>query len=198
MPLPRVVSDLLGEVRVYSDEDAFVRDERKRPRTDFQLKLGHDRLYQLAMDLKLAARLCVLDWKRPPQFRAALQVEVERASWWPGNWNPNNNRDLLSVPLAPASEAVLGRTWLNIRALAETAERTTLWHDDPALVFAPAPGVWLGRAACIGHEGLVHYFVYGRRERQWEEALAGAGLRIQAQGEAAYRQHFAEPGRLGG
>src|SRR5215217_3822875 len=122
MTLPKVARDLLGDVRIYSDEEAFECDERKRPRPDFQLKPGHDRLYQLAMDLKLAARLCVLDWKRPPQFRAALQVEVERASWWPGNWNPNNNRDLLSVPLAPASEAVLGRTWLSIRGLAETAE----------------------------------------------------------------------------
>jgi hypothetical protein len=128
--LPKIAGDLLDDVRIYSDEEAFERDERRRPRPGFRLKPVHDRLFQLAIDLKLAERLCVLDWRRPPQLRAAFQIEVERASWWPGSENPNNKHDLLSVPLAPASEAALGRTWLSIRALAET--RCCLPRYSPA------------------------------------------------------------------
>jgi len=194
--LPKVASELRN-VRIYADEDAFQRDDR-RQHNGFHLKAFHDHLFQVAIDLKLAGRLCVMDWKRPPVFRGAFGVEVKRASWWPGNANASNKRDLLSIPLAPLSDAVLGRVWVGIRALAETGERTTLWHDDPALAFAVSPGVWLGRTACIGHEGLVYYFVYGGREPEWESVLVGTGLKICAQGEAAYRQYFAVPGRLGG
>lgn len=194
----KTANDLIRNVRVYADENAFDRDDRNRPAANFQLKAAHDQLFQVAIDLKLAGRLCVLDWKRPPQFRAAFGLDVKRPSWWPANTNPNNKRDLIGVPLAPASEAALGRKWLEIRALAETGDRSALWHDDPALATALSPGVWLGRTACIGHEGLIYYFVYGGREREWEDALAGAGLKICAEGAAAYRHYFAVPGRLGG
>lgn len=195
--LPRAVTELIRTVRVYADENAFMRDERGRPPGNFQLKSVHDELFQAAIDLKLASLLCVLDWKRPTGFRAAFRVEVERASWWPGNVNPQSKRDLLGLALAPASEAPLGKTWLTIRALAEEAQRTTLWHDDPALSFSPVPGIWLGRSACTGHEGLAYYFAYGR-EREWEQALERAGLTVCATGEEEYHRHFSVAGRLGG
>jgi hypothetical protein len=197
-PLPRTTRELLRTVRVYADEDAFQRDERGRSETDFRLKAIHDDLFQAAIDLKLATLLSVLDWKRPAGFRTACGLEVERASWWPGNVNASNKRDLLTLLLAPNSEAVLGKAWLTIRGIAEQDHRTTLWHDDPALAFAAAPGIWLGRAACVGHEGLVYYFAYGQRERDWEGALQRAGLKVLARGETAYRQYFQVPGCLGG
>jgi hypothetical protein len=195
--LPKVASELIRSVRVYADENAFLRDERGRPHSNFQLKTVHDELFQAAIKLKLASRLCILDWKRPAGFRNACRVEVERASWWPANVNAKNKRGLLGLALAPASEAALGNAWLPIRALAEEGHRATLWHDDPALGFSPSPGIWLGRTACTGHEGLAYYFVYGR-ERSWEEAVEGAGLAVCARGEEAYHRHFGIAGRLGG
>jgi hypothetical protein len=196
--LLRTTSELLRTVRVYVDEDAFQRDERGRPQASFQLKAIHDDLFQAAIDLKLTTLLSVIDWKRPVGFRTACRLEVERASWWPGNVNASNKRDLLTLPLAPNSEAVLGKAWLTIRGIAEQDHRTTLWHDDPALAFAAAPRIWLGRTACVGHEGIVCYFAYGQRERDWEDALQRAGLKVLATGETAYRHYFQVPGCLGG
>jgi hypothetical protein len=196
---PTDVTDrLLSTVRVYADEDAIARDGRGRLDAGFRFKDIHDNLLQVAVDLKLATLLSMIDWRRPPAFRDACQVHTQRAAWWPANASPSNKRDLLSLRLAPTAEAALGKDWLSIRAVAEQGKRTTLWHDDPALAFAVAPGIWFGRTACIGHEGLAYYFVYGSREREWEQSLERAGLKICASGTAAYVQHFKVVGQLAG
>jgi len=193
-----VADRLSNTVRIYADEDAFARDDRGRPEAGFRFKEIHDELVQVAVDLKLATLLTIMDWRRPPALRDACGVQARRPGWWPANSNPSNKRDLLSLRLAPTADAALGKGWLSIRGLAEQGERTTLWHDDPALAFAAAPGIWLGRTACIGHEGLAYYFVYGSREHEWEESLKRAGLNVQASGMGAYLEHFKVIGQLAG
>lgn len=190
--------ELLANVRVYTDDDAFRRDERGRPPSSVELKALHDELSQLAINLKLATVLTVVDWRRPRPFREACRVATSRPTWWPANEGVRNRRNLLALPLAPTSEATLGSDWRAIRLLAEQGKNATLWHDDPALGFAPAVGVGFGRAASVGHEGFVHYFVDGAKEREWAQALERAGLRVSGVGESAYRQYFKVPGRLGG
>jgi hypothetical protein len=193
------LAELLAGVRVYTDDHCLVSDEFGRLRAGVQFKDSHDVLFQTAIKLKLATLLTVMDWQRPDPFRRACRVQIAKPAWWPANEGLQNRRDLLALPLAPAAEATLGKDWRAIRGHAEhDSKRTTLWHDDPALSFSPARGVWLGRAASVGHEGLVHYFVYGPKEQQWVEALEAAGLKVCAQGEAAYRWHFKVPGLLGG
>ncbi len=196
--LPRSASEALSSVRVYADEDAFQRDERGHPQSGFQFKASHDRLVQRAVDLKLATTLAIIDWKRPPALRDACRVHAHRPGWWPGGASPSNKRDLLVLPLGPVAQAVLGKDWRSIRQLAEEGGRSALWHDDPALVFQASPDVWLGRSACIGHEGLAYYFVYGTREHEWEECLRQEGLTAHAVGAAAYQQHFKVLGQLAG
>jgi hypothetical protein len=194
-----LVGKWLAGVCVYTDDDAFVRDELRRLQGNVKLKGVHDELFQLAIKLKLASLLTVMDWQRPDAFRAACRVEVSRPAWWPANQGSGNRRDLLALPLAPTAEARLGKDWRVIRGHAENdRKRATLWHDDPALSFSPGHGVWLGWAASVGHEGLVHYFVYGSKEQQWADALETAGLQICARGESAYRDYFKVPGQLAG
>jgi len=198
-PSTTTVSKLLASVRVYTDDDAFERDQFGRPLGNVRLKRTHDELFQIAIKLKLATLLTVMDWQRPDPFRSACRVAIKRPAWWPANEGSQNRRDLLALPLAPSAEAALGKDWLAIRGHAEHGrKKTTLWHDDPSLCFSPAHDVWLGRTASVGHEGFVHYFVYGSKEQQWAGALETAGLKVSAQGESAYRWYFKVPGRLGG
>lgn len=196
--LSKVAADLISTVRVYADEDAFRRDHRGRPPATFEFKSRHDELIQFAITKRLATLLTLVDWQRPDRFRSACRVGTSRPSWRPANASAANKRDLLTAALAPAAEAVLGRDWLAIRALAEQGGRAALWHDDPALAFSPAPGTWLGRTACVGHEGFAYYFVYGTCEIEWENALQAAGMKVCGSGAAAYAEHYQIVGELAG
>jgi len=187
------LGDWVASVRVYGDGDARPRDQFGRASMD-EIKPVHDRLFQAAIDLKLASTLVLMDAKYlPKEFRARLNVMVARPQWWPSNRALNNRNDLLGAPLA-----AFDRSWRVIRACAEPKRRPVhLWESDPALVFEALPGRFLGRTASIGHEAEILYFVYGG-ESEWEGELKRHGMVFWGGGEARYKLSFGVPGEVGG
>jgi hypothetical protein len=186
------LAEWIASSRVYADFDAGEADEFGRGTG--QLKPVHDRLFQHAIDLRLARMFTVRGAPpRPPEFMARLTTIVARPKWWPANRGPKNRSDLLGAPLA-----VFENSWRLVRDAAEAGRHPIeIWESDPALVFEPFPGCFLGRTACVGHEGQVFYFVFGR-EQQWEDELKRRGMVSVGSGAAGYSRFFRVAGLLGG
>ena len=182
------VRELIAGVQVYADADAFRRADFGRP-LYVEMNPLHDDLYQRAIDLRLANALIVMQRKPPlPGLRGIFEVAVERPKWHPANLSPSRN-NLLIAPVA-----AFQRNWLSLRLAAETPPKSgQLWHDDPALIFEPSPGVFMCRTACIGHEGQVLYFAY-RNEREWLTTLARSSLPQIGAGDASYLTYLPKAG----
>ena len=183
----------ISRVRIYCDTDAGLRDQFGRVQ-HCELKPMHDQLFQMAIDLKLATMLVVLECVKPrKKLRERCTVLLERPRWWPAMRGPKNRSDLLVAPLDS-----FNRNWGRVRQVAESnPKQGEFWQDDPALAFELSPGVFLCRAASVGHEGIVYYFVY-EKELRWEEAIQRSSLRPFGEGESAYRRLVPDPGLLGG
>jgi len=192
------IQKLIDSVRIYSDWDAFKEDGKRIP--GGYLASRHDALYQSAIDLKLATHLAFLEPRqRKARVRELCEVATRKAGWWPANTAGGRRRDYLVSKIVPPAESNLGKTWLEIRLRVEPpAPRLGLWDEDPSLFWSPQPGAYLCRAACIGHEGYFHYFVYGNGEARWENALQQRGLEQSGSGAKAYRDLLPEPGAIAG
>jgi hypothetical protein len=181
----------VSTVRIYADFEAIQLDEFGRDTG--QLKAVHDRLFQMAIDLKLASLFAIRGAPpRPLEFVSRLTTLVPRPRWWPANGG-SNRADLLGAPVD-----AFERSWRLIRDGAEGVRRPIeIWESDPSLAFEPLPGRYLGRTASVGHEGQVFYFVYAR-EQQWEEELKKRGMDPVGTGAARYSRFFQVLGALGG
>jgi len=181
---------LLASVRVYSDADAFRRDEFGR-REHLEMKPLHDELYQMAISLKLATALVVMQRRRQSSvLQATFTLARKRPRWHPANPSPSKN-DLLIAPVT-----AFARSWVGLRLSVEKSPKDfSLWHDDPALVFEPVPGVFMCRTACVGHEGEVLYFAY-RKEREWQAALERYAIPLIGEGDGSYRKRIPTPGKF--
>jgi hypothetical protein len=155
------------------------------------MKPIHDELYQTAISLKVASALVVMQRRRPsPDLQTIFTVARQRPKWHPATPSPSK-LDLLIAPVA-----AFGRSWAGLRVAAEKSPKSfSLWHDDPALIFEPMPGVFMCRTACIGHEGEVSYFAY-RKEREWQTALERCSIPLVGEGEVAYRRSIPTPGKF--
>ena len=112
------LKDLLAGVRVFADADAFRRDEFGR--TEYlQMKPIHDELYQVAISLKLASALVVMQRRHPlPELRERFKISKARPGWHPANPSPSKH-DLLIAPIA-----AFDRNWLGLRQLAESSPKS--------------------------------------------------------------------------
>ena len=180
----------VAKVRIFWDEQAF-RVEGGHPKY-LDVKACHDELFQSAIDLRLATGVLVMQREKKPLkgLAAISSVFQERPKWWPANQTAKGRGDLLFVPLP----SVHGQ-WAELRRRAELTgsdgadlnkPRTTLWHDDPALVHKQRDSkLLLCRTACVGHEGHVFYFVYPE-EQAWQARVASHGFELWGEGRQAY------------
>ena len=194
---PLTFQQSIARVQIFWDEQAFVL-EGGHPKY-LAVKPCHDELFQAAMDLWLASGVLVME--RAPKPLLGLEeissIFAERPTWWPANQTAQSRSDLRYVPLD-----AFERNWTKLRERAEhrgkdgkalTKPRTTLWHDDPALVQKQRGSKdLLCRTASVGHEGHVFYFVYPG-EDAWQAAVCKHGFELFGSGEDVYRSLIAGP-----
>lgn len=191
MPNLPPLRDMIAGVKIFASYDAHEREVGTHRPQGFQATF--DTLYQTALSSKLASAAVFSSTGLPPELVGMSEAVAERPRWYPANTVTRLKPTVLRLA-APAFE----RSWLRLRLLAEPpARKGTLWDSDPALVFDLSPGVTLCRAACIGHEGHVFFFVYPK-ERAWEAALNEAKLTLHGEGEQGYRQLLPDPGKVAG
>lgn len=182
---------MLSSVKIYWDSAAREIDPgTHRPQG---MKSVHDGLHQAAIDLKLANAVVYISREKPDRLEERSHLVAKRPGWHPANRTIKMRRDLMWIDVAG-----FGRSWLQLRLLAESPTTTRgVWERDPALIFEPSPKVFYCRSASVGHEGHVFYFVYAR-EPIWESRLTSTGLALFGSGEAAYRRLIPEPGAIAG
>src|SRR4051812_36606302 len=115
----------VASVRIYADTHASERDQFGR--LTGRITAVHDRLYQKAIDLKLASMFVVQKVRPgPPEFVSRLRTVVARPRWWPANETLRNRGDLLGGELS-----AFERSWRVIREVAENSQHPSeLWRSD--------------------------------------------------------------------
>jgi hypothetical protein len=186
------IQRLIANVRIYGSMHAH--DVEPGTHKTLGIKNRYDLLCQKALNLRLATAVVFVDWDCPKELAGLAEKTAPRPSWYPANAVTKPKRDLLQL-----SARAFGRSWLQLRILAEPPKkRGTFWDNDPALIFELSAGAALIRTASVGHEGYVYFLAYPK-EQEWERLLLADGeLKLIGTGEDAYRRLAYEPGKIFG